>query len=127
MGAFALYSIQGAIGFQFIYVGKTISCLVLNCFVSLGPKLKHMQKVIEYEISYDIESTVSYLGEENPGEHYFKISRVWLEGMFDTEEHEAFAIMNEKGEIEIEPYEGAYLRDEEAGAIAQLMQELVSK
>ena len=84
-----------------------------------------MKKVIEYQICYDVESTVSYLGEENPGEHYFKISTVWVDGLFDAEEEEAFAIVNSDGEIVIEAYEGDYLREEAMEAIVELMKEII--
>ena len=56
-----------------------------------------MNKVIEYEVRYDITSEIIYLGEENPGEHYFHTNRHWTELTFDDEEDEAKAIVNDKG------------------------------
>ena len=84
-----------------------------------------MQKEIEYEVSYDVVATIEYTGEENPGEYYFRIMRHWVDLVFDNEEDEAYATVNEKGEIEIEAYEG-YIRDEEASAIGKMMEEILA-
>lgn len=84
-----------------------------------------MQKEIEYEVSYEVVATIEYTGEENPGEYYFRIMRHWVDLVFDDEEDEAYATVNEKGEIEIEAYEG-YLRDEEASAIGKMMEEILA-
>ena len=84
-----------------------------------------MQKEIEYEVSYEVVATIEYTGEENPGEYYFRIMRHWVDLVFDDEEDEAYATVNEKGEIEIEAYEG-YIRDEEASAIGKMMEEILA-
>jgi hypothetical protein len=84
-----------------------------------------MQKEIEYEVHYDVVATIRYVGEENPGEYYFRITRHWADLVWDDEEDEAFAIVNEKGEIEVEAYEG-YIRDEEASAIGKMMEEILA-
>ena len=83
-----------------------------------------MEKEIEYEVHYDVVATIKYTGEENPGMYYFNIKRHWADLMWDDEEDEAFAIVNEKGEIEIEAYEG-YIRDEEVSAIGNMMEEIL--
>ena len=84
-----------------------------------------MQKEIEYEVHYDVVATIEYTGEENPGEYYFSIKRHWADLVFDDEEDDAFATVNEKGEVEIEAYEG-YLRDEEVSAIGKMMEEILA-
>ena len=84
-----------------------------------------MQKEIEYEVSYEVVATIEYTGEENPGEYYFRIMRHWVDLVFDDDEDEAFATVNEKGEIEVEAYEG-YLRDEEVEAIGKMMEEILA-
>lgn len=85
-----------------------------------------MQKEIDYEVSYDVVATIEYTGEENPGEYYFRIMRHWVDLVFDDEDDEAYATVNEKGEIEIESYEGGYIRDEEASAIGKMMEEILA-
>jgi len=85
-----------------------------------------MQKEIEYEVSYDVVATIEYTGEENPGEYYFRIMRHWVDLVFDDDEDEAFATVNEKGEIEIESYLTGYVRDEEASAIGKMMEEILA-
>lgn len=81
-----------------------------------------MRKTIEYEVRYDIVSEISYLGEENPGEYYFRIHRHWAELTFDDEEDEAKAIINHRGEVEVEGYSS--LRAEEASAISEMVEEI---
>lgn len=44
---------------------------------------------------YDIESEIEYLGEENPGEHYFKIVRRETECFFDPEEDECSLLLED--------------------------------
>jgi hypothetical protein len=80
---------------------------------------------IEYEVRYDIVSTIKYKGEENPGEYYFSISRHYTELTFDDECDEAKAIINSAGEVEVEAYDGGYLRDEEVTAISNMLQEII--
>jgi hypothetical protein len=84
-----------------------------------------MQKEIEYEVHYDVVAMIEYTGEENPGEYYFSIKRHWVDLLWDDEEDEAFAIVNEKGEIEVEAYEG-YIREEEVSAIGKMMEEILA-
>ena len=84
-----------------------------------------MQKEIEYEVSYDVVATIEYTGEENPGEYYFRIMRHWVDLVFDDEEDEAYATVNEKGEIEIETY-NTRPRDEEVSAIGKMMEEILA-
>tara|TARA_R110000868_G_scaffold147485_1_gene368981 strand:+ start:431 stop:688 length:258 start_codon:yes stop_codon:yes gene_type:complete len=44
---------------------------------------------------YDIESEIEYLGEENHGEHYFKIVRRETENFFDPEEDECYLLLED--------------------------------
>lgn len=85
-----------------------------------------MNKTIEYEIHYDLSVEITYLGEENLGEHYFKLHRHFPELTFDDEEDEAKAVVFPDGKIEIESYEGGYLRDEEVEAIGKMMEEILA-
>ena len=86
-----------------------------------------MNKVIEYQVSYDLEVDIRYTGEENPGEHYFQLHRYWPDLTFDDEYDEAKAVVFPDGKIEIEAYDGCYLRDEEASAIGKMMEEILKK
>lgn len=86
-----------------------------------------MKKNIDYEIHYDLSVEITYLGEENPGEHYFSLHRHFPELTFDDEEDEAKAVVFPDGKIEIESYEGGYLRDEEVSAIGTMMEEILNK
>jgi hypothetical protein len=82
-----------------------------------------MNKEIIYEVSYEVAASIRYLGEENPGEYFFSIIRQWADTIFGDEEDEAVAIINKKGEVEIEAYDG-YIRDEEASAIGKMLEEI---
>lgn len=86
-----------------------------------------MKKTIEYEIYYDLSVEITYLGEEEPSEHYFKLHRHFPELTFDDEEDEAKAVVFPDGKIEIESYEGGYLRDEEVSMIGKMMEEILNK
>ena len=85
-----------------------------------------MQQVIQYEISYDLEVKISYIGEEEPGEHYFSLHRHFPELTFDDEEDEAKAVVFPDGKIEVESYDGGYIRDEEASAIGKMVEEILA-
>lgn len=86
-----------------------------------------MKKNIEYEIHYDLSVEITYLGEEEPNEHYFTLHRHFPELTFDDEEDEAKAVVFPDGKIEIESYEGGYLRDEEVEAIGKMMESILGK
>ena len=86
-----------------------------------------MQQEIEYEVTYDVVSTIRYVGEENPNEYYFRINRHWVDLVFEDEEDEAFATVNEKGEVQLEGYDGGYIRDEEASAMGKMMETILKK
>jgi hypothetical protein len=86
-----------------------------------------MKKTIDYEIHYDLSVEIIYLGEEEPNEHYFRLHRHFPELTFDDEEDEAKAVVFPDGKIEIESYEGGYLREEEVSAIGKMMEEILNK
>jgi hypothetical protein len=86
-----------------------------------------MKKTIDYEIHYDLSVEITYLGEEEPNEHYFTLHRHFPELTFDDEEDEAKAVVFPDGKIEIESYEGGYLRDEEVEAIGKMMEAILNK
>lgn len=86
-----------------------------------------MKKNIEYEIHYDLSVEITYLGEEEPNEHYFTLHRHFPELTFDDEEDEAKAVVFPDGKIEVESYEGGYLRDEEVEAIGKMMESILGK
>lgn len=82
-------------------------------------------KEIEYEVKYDLAVEITYIGEEDPNEHYFKLRRHFPELTFDDEVSEAKAVVFPDGKIEVEDYDGSYLRDEEVRAIGQMMEEIL--
>lgn len=86
-----------------------------------------MKKTIDYEIHYDLSVEIIYLGEEEPNEHYFRLHRHFCELTFDDEEDEAKAVVFPDGKIEIEAYDGGYLREEEVEAIGKMMEEILNK
>jgi hypothetical protein len=84
-----------------------------------------MIKTIEYEIHYDLSVEITYLGEEEPNEYYFKLHRHFPELTFDDEESEAKAVVFPDGTIEVEDYDGCYLREEEVSTIGKMMEEIL--
>lgn len=84
-----------------------------------------MNKTVEYEVRYDLVAEISYLGEEEPNEHYFRIHRHWADLTFDDEDDEAKAVVFPDGKIEVEGY--ASIRIEEVKAIEEMMQEIIAK
>ena len=60
---------------------------------------------ISWQKWYDFESEIEYLGEENPGEHYFSINRRELEGFWDVEEDECYYIIENRNVIGMEGYD----------------------
>ena len=85
-----------------------------------------MQKEIEYQVSYDVVATIEYTREENPGEYYFSIKRHWADLLWDDEEDEIIAYVEEGKVVEIEAYETGYVRDEERDVIEKMMEEILA-
>ena len=84
-----------------------------------------MQKKIEYQVSYDIETTIKFTGISDKGATMFSIYRCFPEGVFDGEEDEAEAIW-EDDEVMIEGY-GTDPNEQEREVITQMMKELQEK
>ena len=84
-----------------------------------------MHKTIEYEVSYDLVAEIRYIGEEEPGEYYFRIRRHWADLIWDDEEDEAKALVTPEGKIEVEAYDGGYVRDAEGNTIEEMMKEIL--
>ena len=76
---------------------------------------------IEYEVSQSITATIKYLEEREPGEHYFSLKRHWVESLFDDEDDEAIAYVEEGKVVEIEGYQSGYVIDEEMNVIEKIM------
>jgi hypothetical protein len=88
---------------------------------------KEEEVEIEYEVCHSIVTTIKYLKEEEPGEHYFSVKRHWVESLFDDEDDEAIAYVEEGKVVEIEGYESGYVRDEERDIIEKIMIEVLKK
>ena len=85
-----------------------------------NPKYK-----VHYQKCYDFVSDIEYLGEENPGEHYFKITRREDENFWDPFDDECYALVtkNEMGvDIDFEGY-SEYPCDEERQAMWTILKE----
>lgn len=63
-----------------------------------------------------MESEITYLGEENPGEHYFSIKRRESEGFWDVEEDECYALVEDGVIVDFDGY-SSYPSPEEEGAM----------
>ena len=81
-----------------------------------------MKHTISWQKCYDFDSEIEYLGEENPGEHYFKITRRETESFFDPEDDECFVLVRDRM---VDGYEGysTYPSDEEQEAIEKILME----
>lgn len=88
---------------------------------------KEKEVEIEYQVCNSVVSTIKYLEEEDPGEHYFSVKRHWVEGTFDDEDDEAVAYVENGKVVEIEGYESGYVRDEERDVIEKIMIEILNK
>ena len=83
-----------------------------------------MKREIEYEKCYDVVSTIEYTGIEDDS-HMFSITRHFVDGLFDNEEDEVAAILNNDGGVELEAYHTCTL--EEQALIEEMMHELKEK
>lgn len=73
-----------------------------------------MKHVATWQKSFDMMSEIEYLGEENPGEHYFKISRREMEGFWDVEEDECCYLVENRNVIGMVGYDTLPSQEEEA-------------
>jgi hypothetical protein len=69
-----------------------------------------------------MESEITYIGEENPGEHYFSIIRRESEGFWDTEEDECYYIIENRNVIGMEGYD-TIPSDEEEEVMEKILME----
>lgn len=73
-----------------------------------------MKHKISWQKCYDMESEITYLGEENPGEHYFSINRRESEGFWDVEDDECYALVEDNIIIDFEGYSQYPSQEEES-------------
>lgn len=71
---------------------------------------------------FDMESEITYLGEENPGEHYFSINRRESEGFWDVENDECYALVEDGVIVDYEGY-STYPSDDEKALMTQILAE----
>lgn len=64
-----------------------------------------MKATVHWQKCYDLQSEIEYLGEENPGEHYFKITRVESESFFDPEDDECFIYVEDGKLVDTDGYD----------------------
>jgi|LakMenEpi03Aug12_release.lakeMendotaPanAssembly.Ray.scaffolds.fasta_scaffold1376680_1 hypothetical protein len=64
-----------------------------------------MKAKTTWQKCYDIESKIEYLGEKNPGEHYFRITRLECESFSDPEDDECFIYVEDGKLIDVEDYD----------------------
>ena len=81
-----------------------------------------MKHTISWQKCYDMESEITYIGEENPGEHYFSIIRRESEGFWDTEEDECYYIIENRNVIGMEGYD-TIPSDEEEEVMEKILME----
>ena len=72
-----------------------------------------MKHKISWQKCYDMESEITYLGEENPGEHYFKIVRRESENFFDPEDDECCYLVKNRMVQGIEGYDALPSEEEQ--------------
>jgi hypothetical protein len=72
-----------------------------------------MKVTVTYQKCYDFRSEITYLGEENPGEHYFSIVRREEDNFWDPVEDECYALMDGEILVGFEGYAEYPNRDEE--------------
>lgn len=81
-----------------------------------------MKHIISWQKCYDMESEIRYLGEENPGEHYFSINRRETEGFWDNEEDECYVLVENHDIVGYEGY-STYPSDEEMAHMEKVLME----
>ena len=81
-----------------------------------------MKHKITWQKCYDMESEITYLGEENPGEHYFSIKRRESEGFWDVEVDECYAFIENGKIVDYDGYD-SYPSDEETELMERMLME----
>lgn len=82
-----------------------------------------MKATANWQKCYDMESEIEYLGEENPGEHYFGIKRRESEGFWDVEEDECYALVEDGIIVDFEGY-STYPSEEEESVMKGILKQL---
>ena len=85
-----------------------------------------MKKQIDYQVCYEVRSTIEYLNEEDPGEHYFSIRREWEGNMWDNEDDEAVVLVEDGKVVGVDCY-GGVVRPEEKAVIWEMMVQILNK
>ncbi len=81
-----------------------------------------MKHTISWQKCYDFDSEIEYLGEENPGEHYFSIKRRESEGFWDAEEDECFVFVEDHKIVDFDGYD-THPSDEELEVMEKILME----
>ena len=81
-----------------------------------------MKQILHWQKVYDMESEIEYLGEENPGEHYFSIKRRESEGFWDAEEDECFVLVEDHKIVDFGGY-SSHPSDEELEVMEKVLKE----
>lgn len=85
-----------------------------------------MEKKVEYQVCYEVVSTIKYLSEEEPGEHYFSLLKEQPEGLWESGEDEAVAFVSKDGSVDVDGYH-CILNEAEVSAIKEMMVEILAK
>jgi hypothetical protein len=85
-----------------------------------------MKKHVEYQVCYEVVSTLEYLKEEEPGEHYFSLRRTWTEGLWDSDEDEVLAYVKGGVVVGVEGYSGS-IHPEEEIVVREMMAKILAQ
>ena len=92
-----------------------------DAIASYTAKIETKHK-IEWQKTYDIQSEIQYLEEENPGEHFFSINRVDGDGFWFVEEDECYALVQNGKLVGYEGY-STHPSEEEQKVIEKILME----
>ena len=80
---------------------------------------------VHYQKSYDFTSDITYMGEEGPGEHYFRIIRREDDNLWEEAEDECFALIEDGKLIGFEGYSEIPNFEEEVAMMTILKNEKI--
>ena len=83
-----------------------------------------MKKHVQYEVCYEIVTSIEYLREEEPGKHYFNMKRNWEEGIWDSDENQVIAYVEEGKVVRVQCISG-YVHLEEEIVIGEMMAKIL--
>lgn len=83
-----------------------------------------MKKHVQYEVCYEIVSSIEYLREEEPGEHYFTMKRNWEGALWDLDVYEVVAYVEDGIVVNVEATSGS-IHPEEEIVIRELMAKII--